>query len=172
MEGKTMSQWKDVTRRQFSLISWLLPLLRIMSSRSFISPSLAPPLFITISHLRSIFARFPPLPCSLYILLLVCRTAIKMITHGSETENCPRLMTIYIYIYTSGALILRARETCVHRKSLDVSTFRYVTRCGFSDSGREGGGTNREIFFSSTKRGVVKAIRYLFSILWYDSFVI
>lgn len=71
----------------------------------------------------------------------------------------------YIYIYTSGALILRARETCVHRKSLDVSTFRYVTRCGFSDSGREGGGTNREIFFSSTKHDVVKAIRYLFSIL-------
>lgn len=98
MEGKTVSR-KDVTRRQFSLISWLLPLLRIMSSRSFISPSLAPPLFITISHLRSIFARFPPLPCSLYILLLVCRTAIKMITHGSETENCPRLMTVYIYIY-------------------------------------------------------------------------
>lgn len=154
MEGKTVSR-KDVTRRQFSLISWLLPLLRIMSSRSFISPSFAPPLFITISHLRSIFARFPPLPCSLYILLLVCRTAIKMITHGSETENCPRLMTVYIYIYTSGALILRARETCVHRKSLDVSTFRYVTRCGFSDSRREGGGGDESrniLFFNGTRR--------------------
>lgn len=63
MEGKTVSR-KDVTRRQFSLISWLLPLLCPLLL-SFSPPS--PPLFITISHLRSIFARFPPPPIlSLY----------------------------------------------------------------------------------------------------------
>lgn len=67
----------------------------------------------------------------------------------SATYDC-----IYIYIYTSGALILRARETCVHRKSLDVSTFRYVTRCGFSDSGREGGENESRniLFFNGTWR--------------------
>lgn len=67
----------------------------------------------------------------------------------SATYDC-----IYIYIYTSGALILRARETCVHRKSLDVSTFRYVTRCGFSDSGREGeeNESRNILFFNGTWR--------------------
>lgn len=156
MEGKTVSR-KDVTRRQFSLISRLLPLLCPLLL-SFSPPS--PPLFITISHLRSIFARFPPPP----ILSLYTFARLQNRDKNDHTGN-GKLSATYDSILLERN-IARANACASRIVNLELRDALWIFRFWGERRRRRRGRTNREIFFS-TERGVVKAIRYLFSIREY-----
>lgn len=157
MEGKTVSR-KDVTRRQFSLISWLLPLLCPLLL-SFSPPS--PPLFITISHLRSIFARFPPPP----ILSLYTFARLQNRDKNDHTGN-GKLSATYDSILLERN-IARVNACASRIVNLELRDALWIFRFwGEWRRRRRRGRTNREIFFS-TERGVVKAIHYLFSIREY-----
>lgn len=88
---------RDVTPRQFSLISWPLPLLRIISSRSFIFFSLIYSLFcLFLSPSRfsntAILSSHPSprLPAPLYVLLVPGRDK----SDHTVTENCLQLTTV------------------------------------------------------------------------------
>lgn len=156
MEGKTVSR-KDVTPRQFSLISWLLPLLCPLLL-SFSPPS--PPLFITISHLRSIFARFPPPP----ILSLYTFARLQNRDKNDHTGN-GKLSATYDSIFLERN-IARANACASRIVNLELRDALWIFRFWGERRRRRRRRTNREIFFS-TERGVVKAIRYLFSIREY-----
>lgn len=143
MEGKTVSR-KDVTRRQFSLISWLLPLL-CPFLLSFSPPS--PPLFITISHLRSIFARFPPPP----ILSLYTFARLQNRDKNDHTGNGKLSAT-----YDSMLLernIARANACASRIVNLELRDALWIFRFwGGEEEEEKGANESRNILFHGTRR--------------------